>query len=741
MGFSPNIKQLPDKNMIYFMTMMDGIIRKLPDHPRRLFMWSKWRQRLRQSEYMKMEKHPFWIWISSSVIMELLLEILSRKSVVQTVKFAVEAPWFFLVNVLIIMALYSIMFLVRKSWFVHGLITVILLLVGVIDFILLFFRTTPLTAQDAFQIGSAMRVMEHYVSWFAVVIAAVFLLALLAGLIFWWRKAPVYQGKIPWKRNIPVALVSIGIACLLFGGIIQSKMLPARFSNIGKAYEDYGLVYCFVSSMVHTGIDKPDNYSEEEVEEILDEDVVPEKQEEIVETSAFAEETTAEEERDETLPLGSQDGAANVIFLQLESFYDVTRLRNVALSKDPMPFIHSLEQQYSTGFLSVPCVGAGTANTEFEVMTGMNLDFFGPGEYPYQTVLKDMTCESMAFLFHNLGYTSHAVHNNSAYFYDRYRVFSQLGYDTFTSIEYMNDVEYTETGWAKDKVLIPAIMDALKDTENRDYIYAISVQGHGAYPEEPVLEDPSIFVSVTDEDGEISESRTNAFTYYVNQLKEMDAFVEKLTEELTEFGEPCVLVLYGDHLPTIGIEEENMKEGNMFQTKYVIWNNFGLERQVRDVEAYQLGALVMSDINISDGILFRYHQKYLEELPADDTEYLDKMAMIGYDMLYGEQQVYDGESPWHSTKLRMGIRPIGINQVQYDRETETLRISGKNFNEFSIAVVNGRQYEPADWSPTELVVEGVPGKESAKVCVAQMDDYSKTILSTTMYFRVALTGE
>ncbi|MBQ8638293.1 MAG: sulfatase-like hydrolase/transferase [Lachnospiraceae bacterium] len=719
-------------------------------------MWKKWLQKLVKSDYLKVEKHPYLVWIGSSVIMELILEILSRKSFLDTAVFVLDSPVIFLINVLIIMALYSLMFLSRKTWFVHGVITTVLLLVGVVDFILLLFRTTPLTAQDLFQIESALRVMEHYISWFVLIPIAAFLIGLAIALVWGWRKAPRYHGAFPWKRNITLTAVSMTVLVILFSGIIRMTILPDRFSNIGKAYQDYGLVYCFITSMVNTGIDKPESYSGDEVEQILEQDVVPERQEEIVETEAYEripETGSAPEaesgayagadEPDEPQEqlLGNQNGAANVIFLQLESFYDVTKLSNVELSEDPMPYIRKLEKQYSTGFLSVPCVGAGTANTEFEIMTGMNLDFFGPGEYPYQTVLQNNTCESLGFIFHDLGYTSHAIHNNSAYFYDRYQVFSQLGYDTFTSIEYMKGIEYTETGWAKDKLLTGCILDALRDTKNKDYIYTISVQGHGDYPEDPVLVNPAIIASVTDSDGEYSEGQSRAYTYYVNQLKEMDTFVSELIAALKEFGEPTVLVLYGDHLPSLGIEAENMEEGNMFQTKYVIWNNFGLERQVRDVEAYQLGAVVMSDISISEGILFRYHQNYFVEQPADDTEYLDKMAMIGYDMLYGEQKVYDGANPYAPSTLQMGIHPVWISDADYDETSQMLTITGKNFNEFSIAVVNGRQYKPTYWSDTKLVVENVEGKGTADICVAQMDDYSKTILSTTLYYRMVMTRE
>jgi len=706
-------------------------------------MLSRLSEKLKHSEYLKMEKHPFTIWVGSAVLMTLILEILSRKSILDTIVFVLDKPVIFLVNVLIIMAPFSLILLTRRTWFVYGVVSCILLLIGVIDFVLLLFRTTPFTAQDTKQISSALRIMQHYVSWFAIVIAVAAVIALLIGMFIWWKKAPLYHGKINWKRNVSASLISIAVAVFLFSGVMKTTLLPDRFSNIGKAYQDYGLIYCFVSSMINTGIDEPEDYSPEEVEEILDKDIVPQKQEEAVDVTE--EETVAEPETEaeegmteEELMLAEQAGAANVIFLQLESFYDVTKLTNIELSEDPMPFIHSLEDQYSMGFLSVPCVGAGTANTEFEIMTGLNLDFFGPGEYPYQTVLKNMTCESLAYIFGNLGYTSHAIHNNNAHFYDRHTVFSQLGYDTFTSIEYMQDITYTENEWAEDMVLIPCILDCLHDTESRDYIYTISVQGHGAYPEEVMIEEPLIRVNAKDDAGATVEGLTNAFTYYVHQLKEMDDFVKALVRELEKEEEPCVLVMYGDHLPTLGIEEKHMTEGNMFQTKYVIWNNFDMERQVRDVEAYQLGALVLQDINISEGILFRYHQNYFEEQPEDNTEYLDKMAMIGYDMLYGEQSAYGEQGPYVPTKLQMGIHPVRISSVLYDEESQMLTVTGKNFTAASVVVINGKQYQPVSWTSTELVVEKISPNEDARVCVAQMDDYSKTLLSTTVYFRTVL---
>ena len=62
----------------------------------------------------------------------------------------------------------------------------------------------------------------------------------------------------------------------------------------------------------------------------------------------------------------------------------------------------------------MPTVGAGTVNTEFEVLTGMRQRDFGVCEYPYKTVLKSTTSESVCNDLASIGYKSHCVHNNNA---------------------------------------------------------------------------------------------------------------------------------------------------------------------------------------------------------------------------------------------------------------------------------------------------------------------------------------
>lgn len=260
--------------------------------------------------------------------------------------------------------------------------------------------------------------------------------------------------------------------------------------------------------------------------------------------------------------------------VQLESFIDPNRLEGFTYSENPVPVFTELKENYTSGYLSVPAIGAGTANTEFEVLTGMSLDYFGPGEYPYKTILQQSTCESIAYNLKELGFGTHVIHNNTGTFYDRHLVFPNLGFDSFTSLEYMNHVDKNPLGWAKDTILTTEIIKSLLSTDQRDFVYAISVQPHGKYPSSPLGDEHPITVS----SDVISEQDLVPFSYYVNQLYEEDAFLRSLIESLETYGEPTVLILYGDHLPSISAAEEYMAQGDLLQTEYVfgtilVWKN------------------------------------------------------------------------------------------------------------------------------------------------------------------------
>ena len=378
--------------------------------------------------------------------------------------------------------------------------------------------------------------------------------------------------------------------------------------------------------------------------------------------------------------------------------------------------------EYSSGYYKVPAVGAGTANTEFESITGMSLRYFGAGEYPYKSILKEETCESAAYVLKNLGYGTHAIHNNEANFYGRRSVFSRLGFDTFTSEEYMPDIsDTTPMGWVKDHILTDEIFKAMESTEGPDYVYTISVQGHGDYPTEPVLSNPTIKVT-----GAENQERNYAWEYYVNQLYEMDQFIKELTDRLEEFDERVVLVMYGDHLPTMDLKVEDMKNRYLFQTKYVMWSNFKMKEKDKNLAAYQMVAEVFNRLGIHEGTVFNYHQTR-----KGTRNYQLDLQSLQYDILYGDRYVYNRENPFEATKLQLGVYPSVFTSIEPAGENSYF-VNGENFTASSRLEVNKELMETRFISPTQLLVQNLELEDGDVLDVAtQSNSSTKKVLSRT----------
>jgi len=623
-------------------------------------------------------------------LLYLVIEALCRHSLLAAVNYMIESPLVFLYNAFLIFATTVIVYLTRRRVFVRVVLAVVWLLLGCINGAVLAYRVTPFTGPDLLLLTEALKILNKYLSTLMVILVLALLVAAVIGLAVLFVRAPKYQGKMYYRLNIPVVAGMCFLFLFITHTALEKRVLSSYFGNVAFAYEDYGFPYCLGTTFFNTGINCPNGYGEELMDEILaSEDV-------------------------STDPDKVQD--ANIIFLQLESFFDPELVEFLELSEDPIPNFRKLMKEYSSGYFRVPSVGAGTANTEFETITGMSLHYFGPGEYPYKSVLTEETCESAPYVLKQIGYTAHAIHNNEANFYSRKTVFKNLGFDTFTSEEYMPDIsDLTETGWVKDYILTDEIIKCLESTTGLDYIYTISVQGHGDYPDEPVVDDPVI--KVTGAEGK--EKNNDSWEYYVNQLYQMDQFIKELTDTLADFDEPVVLVMYGDHLPSMGLSAEDVKNRYLFQTEYVMWDNFGLKKKDTNLAAYQMAAEVMKRLKIHEGTVFKYHQTRRKT-----QNYQVDLEALQYDILYGQQYVYKDGDPFQPTDMRLGVSDITFDGFEQVTE-ETWYITGKNFTASSKLEVNEEINEDTYYiSPTLLMVQNPKLKEGDELRISQQSNSS-----------------
>ncbi|MBE6621858.1 MAG: LTA synthase family protein [Ruminococcaceae bacterium] len=597
--------------------------------------------------------HPAATIVVMALGVGLCNEILSRRSLFAAVGFAVTKPLSFLCNVAIVSMFLSLTLLFKRRNILMCLVSLLWLAMGIANFVVCCFRATPFSAMDFILVLSVFPILPRYLTWPGLILLVLALLALIGFLI----RCLIRAKRIPVRRAyaFTTVLCSVAVTAVLIASGYLSGIFPRHFSNLATAYREHGFTFSFSVILLDQGIDEPKDYDDEKIHEIL----------------SGIQSGTPDSAGDTDAP--------NVIFLQLESFYDPKLLQGFTFTEDPTPVFTELRDRCQSGVLTVPSVGAGTANTEFEVLAGMSLQWFGAGEYPYETILQRKTCESVAYNLKEHGYTAHAVHNYKGNFYDRNDVFSRLGFDTFTSLEYMNDVTYNAGGWAKDTVLLRYIETCLSTTKGPDLVYGITVQGHGKYSVD-AEEDASPHIGIT---ACPEETDADAFTYYVNQLHETDAFLGALISSLEATGEETYVVLFGDHLPNIGIEEDRLPAGmTLYDTEYLIWHSGGETAPDQNLKAYQLSAAVMSRLGWNDGVLTKLHQTW-----ADKKDYLVYLEMLQYDILYGQGFCYGGEIPFKPTDLKMGVLDIEITDVR--TIGENTYVKGKNFTPYSHVYVNG----------------------------------------------------
>ena len=619
-------------------------------------------------------------------IINFVIEAISRHSVVAAWDYMTETPLVFLYNAFMIFVTFSIVYLFKRRIFVRMIIGAIWVILGIANGYILLKRVTPFNAQDLKIAGDGIALINNYCNGFEVVVIAVGAVALLIWLISMWRRGGQYAGKI---HHI-AALIGIIVCGVLYTFVtniaIDKRVVSTYFGNIAFAYEDYGLPYCFSASLFNTGISEPNGYTKKAMAKI-----------------------DKDGELNQTATSRSSDELPNIIVVQLESYFDVANAEFFTTSEDACPNLHNLYQNYSNGYFKVPSVGAGTANTEFEVLTGMNLRYFGPGEYPYKTYSKKHPTESAATALASLGYGTHALHDNTGNFYSRANVFNNMGFDTFTSKEFMNVLQTTENGWAKDEILTQHIMEAMDTTKQEDFVFTVSVQGHGNYPETQVIENPKIKV-----EGIEDEALKNKWEYYVNQVYEMDQFVGDLIKAVEERNEPSVVVFYGDHLPTMGLKAEDLKSRYLYNTNYVIWDNIGLQKDDKNIPAYQLMSEVLNRLDIHSGTVFNYHQQR-----KGTKNYLSDLELLQYDILYGKQYVYNGKAPITEGHMVMGIRNVSLSSI-VPQLNSGYSLYGENFTKYSRVYVNGEKQKSSFLNNTRINLSETELKDGDVIQVGQV---------------------
>lgn len=491
------------------------------------------------------------------------------------------------------------------------------------------FRGCPILAADLQSAATAFNVADNfsYSLDLTGIWGVVYILSFTAMLL----SLKGYKGPRLKQRMYAVGACAIYI-CFFNILFIQTNFVPEHVKHDvwkpQRTYAKNGNALSFLMSWSSIRIEKPKNYSIEEIEKITKR--YP---------SDNAAKTTAPGEK-----------PPNIIAIMNESLADLNYNSPIELSEDYLPFLHSLTENTVKGKLYVSIQGANTANSEFEFLTGNSMNFLPYRSIPYNEYIKDTT-PSMAHTLKAQGYSGvNAYHPFKSSGWSRTIAYPALGFNKCRFQEYYvkkNNFDLVRNYISDEADFRQIIADyeaSRKKTDSPFYLFNVTMQNHGGYNGKRGLVEPKITIK----DAALNNPETEQ---YINLAKMSDDAFKMLVEYFKKVDEPTLIVMFGDHQPPItnlfynnqfGKDVENLtpeEEANWYSTPYVIWANYDIEEKELDMSANYLSSYVM---NLAGNKLTGYNKYLLElqkELPAISAVcYMDKTGKIHK---YDEKTEYD----------------------------------------------------------------------------------------------------
>ena len=434
-------------------------------------------------------------------------------------------------------------FAFRNVFFSSALVGLIAGVMSLINRVKLTIRGEPFVPRDISLIKEAADAAGSYdmtLPWFQigclVVMTAVFI---VLGVLLPLKKsedAPKKRGALVRVMGFVLCLaVLVGAVGLVYSSTdLYNSFETTEPYNLSSVNNELGFVYYFCYHFSTYKIEKPEGFDRDE---------------------AASWETGYE---------SAPDAAdVNVVFVMNEAFSDILNEDVFVFpeGENPMEVYNTLAEGENAwaGHIVVPYFAGGTADTEFDVASGMQTNLLNPAApslTAFRTVNRDL--DSIFRIFGADGYTSCFMHPGQSWFYNRENVYDWFGADESFFVEDF-DAEY-KGSWVTDESVLRELISRFEEKSaggGLDFTYAVTIQNHMSYTAEKYGDYVCPEVETT---AELSPEIQTAVNVYAEGIRDANAMLEDLTEFYSEQSEPVLLVFFGDHLPYLGDNRQGYAE-------------------------------------------------------------------------------------------------------------------------------------------------------------------------------------
>lgn len=434
-------------------------------------------------------------------------------------------------------------FAFRNVFFSSALVGLIAGVMSIINRVKLTIRGEPFVPRDISLIKEAADAAGSYdmtLPWFQigclVVMTAVFI---ALGVLLPLKKsedAPKKRGALVRVTGFVLCLaVLVGAVGLVYSSTdLYNSFETTEPYNLSSVNNELGFAYYFCYHFSTYKIEKPEGFDRDE---------------------AASWETGYE---------SAPDAAdVNVVFVMDEAFSDILNEDVFVFpeGENPMEVYNTLAEGENAwaGHIVVPYFAGGTADTEFDVASGMQTNLLNPAApslTAFRTVNRDL--DSIFRIFGADGYTSCFMHPGQSWFYNRENVYDWFGADESFFVEDF-DAEY-KGSWVTDESVLRELVSRFEEKSaggGLDFTYAVTIQNHMSYTAEKYGDYVCPEVETT---AELSPEIQTAVNVYAEGIRDANAMLEDLTEFYSEQSEPVLLVFFGDHLPYLGDNRQGYAE-------------------------------------------------------------------------------------------------------------------------------------------------------------------------------------
>ena len=473
---------------------------------------------------------------------------------------------------LIAFAMLGLFFLFQRRCGGAVVLAVALYVLGLAEYFVILFKSMPISPGDLTALSTAAAVagtgFTYTITSFCMLSLAFTVIAIqictLAAQVAPKRQKGSWRGLV---LNLLIAIV-----CL--GGIAAHTTLLDYYHTLYiqvyswrplESYYRQGFLPSFISGAQTIKPSKPEDYTVSGAKKLISE-YAKEYDDNNQTGGSSATRLEATKQFDEEKP--------TVIAVMNETFSDLSIYQNMHADYQGPTYFKSIDDCLSRGRLYVSAYGGGTANTEFEFLTGNSMAYLGSGVYPYTTY--DLTdTENLAAQFKSLGYYTTAMHPNHGTNWNRENVYKDFGFDQFLTI---NDFQNAETlrGMVTDKATYDKILELLDTNSNPQFIFDVTMQNHSGYDTGLIPYDKQMSLNI---DGEFN-SNVNE---YVSLIQQSDEALKYFLNKLSKLDRKVVVVFWGDHQPFFpdtyndrwfANEDDATHQERLWQTSYIIWANY-----------------------------------------------------------------------------------------------------------------------------------------------------------------------